>query len=264
MTGSALYRGKVVHERHQPTSHRFEYPVFSLLLDLDELSELDQRLHLFGHNRWSLFALLDRDHGASDGGDLKAYVRKRLDDAGLSDVDGKVRLLCYPRLFGYVFNPLSVYYCSHRDGALGAMIYEVNNAHGERHSYVIRVEPSSRKRAIRQSCDKQFYVSPFMPMDCRYRFHIEPPGERLALFIHETHEEKPILDAWFIGQHQVLSDRNLLRAAFAVPFMTLRVTTGILWQALRLWRKGLPVFQRTPRSQHGVSFQPSKLSRHEN
>jgi hypothetical protein len=253
----------VVHERHQPTSHRFEYPVFSLLLDLDELAILDRRLRCFGHNRWRLFALLDRDHGAGDGGDLKVYVRGRLAEAGLGDVAGSVRLLCYPRLLGYVFNPLSVYYCSYADGRLGAMIYEVNNAHGERHSYVIRVDPSARKRAIRQSCDKEFYVSPFMPMDCRYRFHIEPPGERLSLFIHQTHNDQPILDAWFIGQHQPLTDRSLLRAAVAVPFMTLRVSAGILWQALRLWLKGLPILQRTPRSQHGVSFQPTTVPRHE-
>lgn len=256
---SALYSGRVVHHRHRPRQHRFEYRVFSLLLDLDELDRLDRRLRWFGHNRFALFSLHDRDHGSGDdGSDLRSYVRARLDEAGLGEVDGPVRLLCYPRMLGYVFNPLSVYYCARRDGSLGAMIYEVNNAHDERHSYVIPVARSGRKRTIRQTCDKDFYVSPFMPMDCRYRFHIEPPradpGSRLTLFIHQTHREQRMLDAWFVGTRQPLTDRTLLRAALAVPLLTLRVTGGILWQALRLWRKGLPIQPRTPTPAHGFSY----------
>jgi len=258
MSGSALYHGRVVHHRHRPRVHRFEYRVFSLLLELDELEDLDGRLRWFGHNRFALFSLLDRDHGAGDGSDLRGYVRDRLQAAGLRDVDGPVRLLCYPRLLGYVFNPLSVYYCQRRDGSLGAVIYEVNNAHNERHSYLLRVGPSGRKRAIRQACDKDFYVSPFLPMDCRYRFHAEPPapevGSRLALFIRQTHLDQPILDAWFVGKRQPLTDATLLRAALTVPFLTLRVTGGILWQAFRLWRKGLPIQPRTPTPEHGFSY----------
>lgn len=262
VTGSALYHGRVVHHRHQPREHRFEYRVFSLLVDLDELDALDGRLRWFGHNRFSLFSLLDRDHGSGDGSDLRSYVRARLGEAGIDDADGPVRLLCYPRVLGYVFNPLSVYYCERRDGSVAAVIYEVNNAHDERHSYVIPVPRSNRKRAIRQACDKDFYVSPFMPMDCRYRFHIEPPvtedGSRLTLFIHQTHREQRILDAWFVGMRQSLTDAALLRAAFAVPLLTLRVTAGILWQALKLWRKGLPIQPHKPKPAHGYSYLSSE------
>lgn len=254
MTASALYTGKVVHQRHTPVRHRLEYRVFSLMVDLDEPDRLDKRLRLFGHNRFALFSLMDRDYGDGKGGDLRDYVRTRLAQAGIDDASGPVRLLCYPRVLGYVFNPLSVYYCYRVDGTLGAVIYEVNNTHGERHSYVIAVEEKQERAAIRQACDKRFFVSPFLPMDCRYRFHLQPPGERLALFIHQTHRGKPILDAWVVGRRRELTDAALLRAALSIPLLTVKVISAIHWEALKLWLKRLPVFKHTPGPAHGVSL----------
>lgn len=255
---SALYYGQVVHHRHRPKEHRFEYRVFSLLVDLDELERLDRTLRWFGHNRFALFSLYDRDHGRGDGSDLGKYVRGRLSQAGLGDVDGPIRLLCYPRVFGYVFNPLSVYFCERRDGTLAAVLYEVNNAHRERHSYLIPVDQVAGNGSFRQVCDKDFFVSPFMPMECRYRFQVEPPVDqadsRLGLFILQTHRDQPIFDAWFVGRRRPLTDRVLWRAAWQVPLLTLRVTSGILWQALRLWRKGVPLQARTPQPEHGFSY----------
>lgn len=252
MIASGLYVGKVVHQRHRPRTHRLEYKVFSLLLDLDELGELDRSLRLFGHNRRALFSLLDRDHGTGDGGDLKRHVRGHLRDAGITDADGPIRLLCYPRVLGHVFNPLSVFYCHDRDGHLKAVVYEVNNTHGERHSYVIPV--TADRTSIRHACDKVFFVSPFLPMDCRYRFHITQPGRCVRLFIHETHQGLPILDAWFTGRREPLTDRTLLRAALRIPFLSLKVIWGIHWEALKLWRKGLSVFGHPPAPRYGVSY----------
>ena len=210
MSTSGLYVGKVVHQRHRPKRHRLEYRVFSLLVDLDELAELDRSLRLFGHNRWALFSLLDRDHGTGDGSDLKAHVRGHLRDAGIADIDGPIRLLCYPRVLGYVFNPLSVFYCHDRAGRLRAVIYEVNNTHGEHHS---DVSPVTMDRThVRHSCDKVFFVSPFLPMGCPYRFHSNHPGQQLYLYIHDTYRGLPILDAWFTAHRVPLSDRTLLQA----------------------------------------------------
>jgi len=251
MIASALYEGRVVHQRHRPKKHRLEYAVFSLFLDLDDLTELDKNLRLFAHNRWALFSLFDRDHGTG-GGDLKAQVRVNLRTAGIDDAEGPVRLLCYPRVLGYGFNPLSVYYCYGREEQLKAMIYEVHNTHGERHSYVIPVTQESV--SVRQACDKVFFVSPFMPMDCRYRFHINRPGSRLHLFIHETQQGQALLDAWFTGQRKPLTDRTLLRVALQMPFLTLKVILGIHWEAVKLWRKGLPIFSHTPAPGHDVSY----------
>jgi DUF1365 family protein len=258
VSASALYLGKVVHQRHRPRAHRLEYRVFSLLLDLDELDRLDESLRLFGHNRRALFSLLDRDHGPGDGSDLAAHVRRHLAEAGIADADGPIRLLCYPRVLGYVFNPLSVFYCHDRGGRLRAMIYEVTNTHGERHSYVIPIQPDGS--SVRHACDKAMFVSPFLPMDCQYRFHINRPAERLHLFIHQTHGGEPILDAWFSGERRPLTDRELFKAALGVPLLTLKVTLGIHWEALKLWRKGLPVFRHTPVPKYGVSYidEPSR------
>ena len=252
MSGSALYMGKVVHQLHRPRTHRLEYRVYSLLLDLDELAFLDRSLRLFGHNRFALLSLLDRDHGKGDGGNLIQQVRELLEQAGIGDADGPIRLLCYPRILGHVFNPLSVFYCHDRDGRLRAVIYEVNNTHGERHSYVMAV--TGDQEPIRHACDKVFFVSPFLPMDCRYRFHLNRPGEQLRLFIHETHEDESILDAWFTGQRRGLSDRNLLLAALQIPLLTLKVVLGIHWEALKLWRKGLNIFKHPSTPKYGVSI----------
>ena len=252
MIASGIYAGKVVHQRHRPKVHRLEYRVFSLLLDLDEVSELDRSLRLFSHNRFGLLSLLDRDHGSGDGGDLKAHVRRHLRQAGLDDVDGPIRLLCYPRILGLVFNPLSVFYCHDHRERLRAVIYEVNNTHGERHSYVLPVGDDSG--SIRHACDKVFFVSPFLPMDCRYRFHLNRPGERLRLFIHETHEGSPILDAWFTGERRELNDRHLLQATLAVPWLTLKVVLGIYWEALKLLFKGLKIYKHPDTPKYGVTL----------
>ena len=252
MTHSALYGGKVVHQRHRPKTHRLEYKVFSLLLDLDELPKLDESLRLFGHNRRALFSLLDRDHGTGDGSDLRNHIREHLGDAGITGADGPIRLLCYPRVLGYVFNPLSVFYCYDKNDQLKAVVYEVNNTHGERHSYVIPIAADSRP--VRHSCDKVLFVSPFMPMDCSYRFHINRPEQRLHLFIHETQQGIPILDAWFTGRREPLTDRTLLRSALKIPLLSLKIIIGIHWEAAKLWSKGLPIFRHPPAPKYGVSY----------
>ena len=252
MSASALYVGRVGHRRHRPRVHRLDYRVFSVLLDLDELADLGRRLRLFAHNGRGLFSLLDRDHGPGDGSPLIPHVRGLLARAGVQDAGGPVRLLCYPRVLGHVFNPLSVYYCHGTDGALRALIYEVNNTFGERHSYVIPVVEDGG--TIRQTCPKAFYVSPFLPMDCTYHFQVKTPGKRLSLVIQETQDGTPILDAWVTGERRPLTDAALLRAALRIPLLTLKVVAGIHWEALKLWLKGVPLFGHDPTPGPGVSL----------
>lgn len=251
MTRSAVYDGRVIHQRHGPTTHRLEYRVFSLFFNLDELDGLHDRLRLLSYNRRGFFSFHDRDHGAGDGSSLKVWVKRQLAHAGIGDTDGPVYLLCYPRVLGYVFNPLSVYYCFTGEGQLHALIYEVGNTYGERHCYVAPANPENGM--VRHACDKAFYVSPFLPMNCRYNFRARVPGKVLSLLIRETSDNEPVLDAWFTGQRRPLTDRTLLRLGLGLPFMTLKVIAGIHWEAMKLWLKGLPVFSHTTAPENAVS-----------
>ena len=244
---SALYAGTVMHRRWKPKRHHLRYGVFAMLVDLDELPEL--RLNLFSHNRFNLFSLMDRDFGAGDGTALKPWVEAQLAAAGLEWRGIRISLLTYPRILGYAFNPLSVFFCRRaNDGALVAILYEVHNTFGERHCYLIPT--GSDDAPVRHACDKAFYVSPFIGMQATYRFQILPPsfesktGERLAIVINESDSEGPLLDASFVAARVPLGDRNLLSLLARHPLMGLKVIGGIHWEALRLWVKGVKLTNR--------------------
>jgi hypothetical protein len=239
---SSLYVGSVFHRRLAPREHHFRYRLFWLLIDLDELPDLNSRLRLFSHNRANVFSLYDRDHGDGGAAPLRAQAERRLAESGVDIEGGAIRLLCMPRTLGYGFNPLSVYFCHRRDGALAALIYEVHNTFGERHAYVL---PTSRApRAVRQGCAKSFFVSPFLPMGLRYEFHVSAPGESLVLAIRVTGPDGVALRAALSGRRRVLNDRELSRAALSTPAAAMKTIAAIHWEALRLWIKGVPYLGR--------------------
>ncbi len=244
-TASCLYVGEVVHHRLKPTQHRFRYRVFSVLFDLDELAQLGRRLRLFSHNRWNMFSFRDRDHGPRDGTPLRPWIEEQAAAAGIDLAGGSIRALCYPRMFGYVFNPLTVYFCADPAGALRCLLYEVSNTFGDKHTYVIPVTEAA-DRVVTQSCDKQFYVSPFLPVGGRYHFKVTPPNDRVAVVIHHDEGDDRMLNAWFSGTKAPLTDYRLARLLATHPLMTAKVIAGIHWEALRLWRKGVTVFRRQP------------------
>ncbi len=232
-----------MHRRVRPAAHRLRYRMFSLLLDLDELPQLARRLRLFSVDRFNLFSLHQRDHGAGDGQDLRAHVEAQLRTAGL-ETGGPIRLLAMPRILGWTFNPLSVYFCHGRDEGLQAILYEVHNTFGERHSYLIEVDPAQRHGgAVRQACAKRFHVSPFLGMDMHYAFRVVAPHEnaeeRLRIAVTASDKSGPVLAASFDAQRRALDDRTLLRAFFSVPLLTMKVVAAIHWEALLLWAKGL-------------------------
>lgn len=237
---SALYAGEVMHRRLRPKPHHLRYQVVCALIDIDELAVLDARLRLFGHNRRALFSFHDRDHGDRSGAPLRGWVEARLAEAGLDGAGGAIRLLCYPRILGFAFNPLTVYFCHDREGRLIGLLYEVSNTHGEAHTYVIPVSRSGGP--VHQACDKRFFVSPFIAMDCRYRFRVLPPDRKALVAISQSDAEGPLLAAVFSGQRQPLTDRQLAITFARQPLMTFKVVAAIHWEALKLWWKGVPVF----------------------
>lgn len=210
MTTSCLYAGHVMHHRFKPAQHRFVYRVTSMLLDLDELGSLDTRLKLFSHNRFNLFSFYDRDHGDGSERPLVEQIRQILHEQGMNLGSGRIKLLCYPRLLGYVFNPLSVFYCYDEQNRLSAILYEVSNTFNQKHNYLIPVIDGG-KSTVRQSCDKVFHVSPFISMATHYHFRLQHPDKRVAICIRQTDAEGPLLHATFTGQRRTLSDRSLLR-----------------------------------------------------
>jgi DUF1365 family protein len=238
---SALYLGRVTHQRLRPVRHRLGYRVFSLLVDVDELPALSRRLRLFSFNRFNLFSLHEQDYGAGDGTALRLYVERQLDAAGLH-TGGAIHLLSMPRILGYAFNPLSVYFCGHPEGGLQAVLYEVSNTFGQRHSYLIPVAQADRHgERIEQQCAKHFHVSPFLDLDMGYDFRVElPDATRKGLRVGITARDAKgaVLAASFDAQRRPLGDAALARAFVSHPLLTLKVVAAIHWEALRLWVKG--------------------------
>lgn len=260
---SCLYVGSVTHRRHAPRVHALRYRIFSLFIDLDQIdrtkyAENTERAarddgrcapsstrlftRWFSHNRFNLYSFHDADHGDGSATPLRVQVERLLAYADVDLQGGAIRLLCMPRVLGYVFNPLSVYYCHDNAGRLAAVVYEVNNTFGQRHTYVFPVSPVSETRShagvIEQQCQKRFHVSPFLDMDMRYRFRLIPPAETLSLSIRTSSPSQPMLDAAYHAKRTPLGDATWLRLFVTHPLLTLKVIVGIHWEALQVWRKG--------------------------
>jgi hypothetical protein len=225
---STLYVGSVLHRRLRPRAHRLRYRVFWLLLDLDEIDRLPRALRLFSHNRFNAVGFHDSDHGDGSNTLLRAQVERHLTAAGIELNGGAIQLLCMPRIFGYGFNPLSVYFCYYLNGPL---------------AYLIPVECSAGA-IVDQSCEKAFYVSPFMDMDLSYAFRVTVPDRRVAVAIRAFDKDGLMLVAALSGNRRALTDAALLRLLATHPLLTLKVVGAIHWHALRMLLKG---FRLRPR-----------------
>jgi len=246
MSSSALYEGWVMHRRLRPRRHRFQYRVFAMLLELDELAALDRGLSLFKYNAFGLFSFWDKDHGPIDSkGDLNLWLDDLLAQQDIT-ARGPRRVLCYPRILGYVFNPISVWFCDDEDGKLAAIVYEVHNTYEERHAYVLPVGENTD--LVRHGCAKDFYVSPFLSRDCRYDFRIRPPQENVAVVIQEQEAGTPILHASFAGARRALTDGALDQMLLRYPLMTLKVAAAIHFEAVRLMLKGVRRHPHAPKA----------------
>jgi len=250
---SAIYVGEVSHTRLRPKTHALRYRIFMLLLDLDELPALSKRLRWFSLGRFNLTSFRERDHGDGSDTPLRTQIERHLDAANLSIAGGPIRLLCLPRVLGYVFNPLSVYFCYTPDQTLKAILYEVSSTFGERHGYLMRADPDAHG-VVRQSAAKRLHVSPFMDMDLDYNFRIKPPGDALDVTIGTFDRQGLLLNARFAAERRPLDDTSLLRAWLAHPLLTLKVIAGIHWEAIRLIAKGLKLRSGTKAPAEPVSL----------
>lgn len=250
-----LYPGTVVHSRLRPVSHRLRYRVFAVLFDCAALDALARRVRLFSRNRFNLISFHDSDHG--NGGDLLSHLDELARQSGMGDVVQRFMMLCYPRILGYAFNPLTVYYGLDCDGRVRLVVYEVNNTFGQRQTYVLPVDPAGGNDLISQSCAKALYVSPFNTAAGTYSFHLTQPGDQLVVGVALRDHEGPVLKAHFRGERRPLTDTTLLQALAFTGWMTVKVFVGIHWEAAKLWLKGLPLQPRPSAPDRSTHF--SKL-----
>lgn len=255
---SALYVGSVSHRRMTPRLYQLRHRVYWLLLDLAELPALGASLRLFSHNRTNLVSFHDTDHGDGSSSPLFDQAQAHLLAAGIDDPGLTIQLLCMPRVAGYDFNPLSIYFCRDGNGALIAMIYEVNNTLGGRKSYVIPASPAAGTGAsdgtLRQACDKSFYVSPFMDLDMAYRFRVDPPGERVSVAVQARKDAGAVINTCLVGRRRAFTDGNLLKLSASHPMVPLKVTGAIYWHALKLWWRGFAISGATADTDTSVTI----------
>ena len=253
MTNSCIYEGSVIHKRFKPKEHFFKYKVFSLFIDLSELNELNDKLNFFSLNKFNLISFYERDHGDRDGSSLVNWVKINLEKNDINTEDIKIKLLCYPRILGYVFNPLSIFFIYNKKENLISILYEVKNTFGEQHTYVFKVE--NENKLIQNNCSKKFHVSPFIEMDCKYFFRILNPGKNLSVKIDQYDQEGKILFASQDGKRSDLTSKNLMNSYIKHPLMTFKIISAIHFEAFKLWIKGIKFVKKKLKIKNNITVE---------
>ena len=248
---SCIYNGEVVHKRFKPVKHFLRYKTFSFFIDLEEIEKLDKDNPIFSYNRFNIFSFYDKDHGDRDGKPLKIWVLDNLKKFDISENINNIKLLCYPRIFGYVFNPLSIFYC-YENNLLKAIFYEVKNTFNEQHTYIFKVKDNNK---IDQKCKKKFYVSPFMDMDTYYNFKLLSPNEKLSISINQSYKEEIVLTAVQSGKRREFTFKQLIINFFKYPLMTVKIISAIHFEALLLWKKGAIYRKRDKKIKNNLSYE---------
>jgi len=253
---NAIYKGTVTHKRLRPVKHGLSYGVFNLLIDCDEIESQAKKLKFFSYNKPNLVSLYDKDFG--DSKNLNVYLHTLAQKAVPNIPVTRFKMLTYPRIFGYAFNPITVYFGLDAANEVRLMIYEVNNTFGQRHTYVIPAEQRA-DGMIWQNCDKQFYVSPFNDVSGNYTFHVTPIGEKLTIGVALRDAEGPLLNAFFAGKRHELTDSQLIKAILSTGWMTAKVMLGIHVEALKLWLKGVKLQPRPKAPDRAIEFVKKKI-----
>ena len=253
MLTSCFYLGSTRHRRSQPRIHDFQYQLFMAYLDLDELELINRSILGFSVNRWNALSFFDCDHMDGQPGSTRDKVVHFLKQHGITLSGGSIRLLTQCRIFGYVFNPISLFFCRDSSQRLVAIIVEVHNTFGERHLYLLECDVNANPRSIiKQQTAKALHVSPFITMDCIYDFRIAIPNEKLSLSILQTESGEPVLHTTLSGKLEPLTNGSALRVLARYPFTAIKTIGAIHAEAARLYFKGLPVIShpKTTPKQH--------------
>jgi DUF1365 family protein len=249
---SSIYNGTVIHKRFKPKEHFFKYQVFSLLIDLSELDILDKKISFFSYNSFNLISFFDKDHGDRNGTSLIKWVKKNLKENKINNENIKIKLLCYPRIFGYVFNPLSVFYVYDNNDNLVSILYEVKNTFGEQHTYIFKVENNN---LLQHNCEKKFHVSPFIEMDCIYFFRLLKPGNKISVIIDQNDKEGKVLYASQDGIRSEMTNANFIKSYLKHPLMTFKIIVAIHFEAFKLWTKGIKLLKKTLKIKDNITIE---------
>ena len=253
INSSCIYNGQVIHKRFKPKEHFFKYKVFSLLLDLSELSLLDKELKIFSYNKFNILSFYDIDHGPRDGTSLISWVKENLNNNNINSNEIKIKLLCYPRVWGYIFNPLSIFFVYDKNSNLISILYEVKNTFGEQHTYVFKIDKDNQ--LFEHSCKKKFHVSPFIEMNCLYYFKILKPTDKLSVVINQNDDSGKLLFASQDGLKNELNNKNLMISYISNPLMSFKIIGAIHFEAFKLWIKGIKLVKRKFKIKNNITFE---------
>ncbi len=249
---SKIYTGKVIHKRFKPKEHYFKYNVFSLLIDLNELEQINKDIKFFSYNKFNIISFYDKDHGDRDGSSIKLWVKKNLRNIGIMTEDISIKLLCYPRIFGYVFNPLSTYFIYNKHSELISIFYEVKNTFGEQHTYIFKAQD---EKTVQNKCKKKFYVSPFIEMDCEYHFKTLNPREQLSVVINQNDKDGKLLFASQDGISKDFNNKNLILSYLTHPLMTFKIIGAIHYEAFKLWAKRIKLIAKKIKLKNNITIE---------
>jgi DUF1365 family protein len=250
---SYIYAGTVIHKRFKPKLHTFKYNVFSLLIDLSEVDLLDKTLKIFSYNKFNIISFFNKDHGPRDGSSLKNWVIDNLKKKNIESNNIQIKLLCYPRIFGYVFNPLSVFYVYDKNSDLISILYEVKNTFGEQHTYIFKTK--KEQNLIQHVCKKKFHVSPFIEMNCVYFFRLLKPDNKISIIIDVQNPAGKILYASQDGLKSELNNNNLIKSYLKHPLMTFKIIIAIHFEAFKLWTKGIKFIKKKIKIKNNITIE---------
>ena len=249
---SIIYDGKVIHRRFKPKEHYFKYKVFSLLIDIDELEIIQKKIKIFSYNKFNIISFFDIDHGPRDGTPIKDWVIDNLKKIGINNEKIQIKLFCYPRIFGYVFNPLSIFFIYDQNSKLISILYEVKNTFGEQHTYVFKTNDD---KIITNNCTKKFHVSPFINMECQYYFRVLKNSEKISIIIDQKDEHGKLLYASQDGIKIDLNNKNLILSYLRHPLMTFKIIAAIHFEAFKLWIKGIKFVKKKLNIKNNISIE---------